>query len=122
MNPDALTEEGQALRRLLGDVPVVTPDGLAAFGCWLLSTLKAHAEDTPADVGQVWARPLQIAERFGVKRAQVNAWLARLVEQGKVRRWQPETAKGTKGDTYYSLPDLEKAWSLDPLPAHECKK
>ena len=120
MNPDALPEEGQALRRLLGDAPVVTPDGLAVFGSWLVATLKA--QDRPAEVGQKWARPLQIAERFGVKRAQVNAWLARLGEQGKVRRWQLETAKGTKGDTYYSLPDLEKAWSLDPLPAHESKK
>lgn len=122
MNPDAMTDEMQALRRLLGDELVVTPDSLTVGLGWLLAKLKAHAEDTPADVGQVWARPLQIAERFGVKRAQVNAWLARLVEQGKVRRWQPETAKGTKGDTYYSLPDLEKAWSLDPLPAHESKK
>ena len=49
MNPAALTEEGQALRRLLGDAPVVTPDGLAAFGSWLVATLKAHADDSPAD-------------------------------------------------------------------------
>lgn len=122
MNADALTDEGQALRRLLGDAPVVTPDGLAAFGSWLLATLKAQAQETPAEGGQMWARPSQIAARFGAKRSQVNTWLARLVEQGKVRRWQPETSKGTKGDTYYSLPDLEKAWSLDPLPAHESKK
>ena len=119
MNPDALTEEGQALRRLLGDAPVVTPDGLAAFGSWLVATLKAHADDSPAEAGQMWARPTQIASRFGAKRSQVNVWLARLVAQGKVRRWQPETAKGTKGDTFYYLPDLEKAWSLDPLTVHE---
>jgi transposase len=70
----------------------------------------------------MWARPKQIERRFGVGKTQVHTWLARLVEQGKVRRWQPETAKGTKGDTYYSLPDLEKAWSLDTLPVHESKK
>ena len=113
MNPDALTEEGQALRRLLGDVPVVTPDVLSVFGSWLMAKLKALADNSPAAGKQEWARPLQIAERFGVKRAQVNTWLSRLVEQGKVRRWQPETAKGTKGDTYYYLPDIEKAWAVD---------
>ncbi len=113
MNIDALSDEGQALRRLLGDVPVVTPDGLAAFGCWLLATLKA--QDSPADAGQIWARPLQIAERFGAGKSQVNTWLARLVAQGKVRRWQPETAKGAKGDTYYYLPDIEKAWAVDSM-------
>lgn len=122
MNPDTMTDEMQALRRLLGDELVVTPDSLTVGLGWLLAKLKAHEEDTPADVGQVWARPQQIAERFGVKRAQVNTWLALLVAQGKVRRWQPETAKGTKGDTYYYLPDVEKAWSLDTLPVHESKK
>lgn len=86
---------------------------LAAFGSWLLATLKA--QDSPADAGQIWARPLQIAERFGAGKSQVNTWLARLVAQGKVRRWQPETAKGTKGDTYYYLPDIEKAWAVDPM-------
>lgn len=119
MNPDALTEEGQALRRLLGDAPVVTPDGLAAFGSWLVATLKNKDADAPAVDVQMWARPAQIAARFGAGRTQVNVWLARLVEQGKVRRWRPETAKGTKGDTFYSLPDLEKAWRLDPLSVHE---
>lgn len=113
MNTDALSDEGQALRRLLGDVPVVTPDGLAIFGSWLVATLKA--QDSPADAGQVWARPLQIAERFGAGKSQVNTWLTRLVAQGKVRRWQPETAKGTKGDTYYFLPDIEKAWAVDSM-------
>lgn len=113
MNPGALTEDGQALRRLLGDVPVATPDGLAVLGSWLLATLKAHIESNQVTGKQEWARPLQIAELFGVKRAQVNTWLSRLVAQDKVRRWQPETAKGTKGDTYYYLPDIEKAWSVD---------
>lgn len=115
MHPGSLPDEGQALRRLLGDSLVVTPDGLAAFGIWMLAKIKEVSEDSPVESGQVWARPLQIAERYGVKRAQVNTWLARLVAQGKVRRWQPETAKGTKGDTYYYLPDIEKAWSVDPM-------
>lgn len=117
MKAEQLTEQGQALRRLLGDAPVVTPDGLAVFGSWLVATLKE--QEKPVESGQMWARPSQIAEIYGVKRAQVNTWLARLVAQGKVRRWQPETEKGTKGDTYYCLSDIEKAWSLDPLQIHE---
>ena len=41
MHPGSLPDEGQALRRLLGDSPVVTPDGLAAFGSWMLAKIKA---------------------------------------------------------------------------------
>lgn len=119
MNPSALTEEAQALRLLLGDMPVVTPDGLAVFGSWLLATLRNQDADAPAVNTQMWGRPKQIAKRFGAGRSQANAWVERLAEQGKVRRWQPETAKGTKGDTYYYLPDIEKAWALDPIPDDE---
>lgn len=107
----SLTDDAQALRLLLGDAPVITPDALAAFGGWMIAKMKNMSEDRRAAC-QVWARPAQIAERFGVKRAQANTWLARLVEAGKVRRWVPETARGTAGDTYYNLEDIEKAWSV----------
>lgn len=112
MNGRALTDDAQALRLLLGDMPVITPDTLAAFGGWMLAKMK-ELDKRNAGGGQVWARPSQIAERFGVKRAQVAAWLARLVEANKVRRWQPETARGTAGDTYYNLDDIENAWKIE---------
>lgn len=111
MNNTALNDDGQALRLLLGDAPVVTPDSLAAFGSWMIAKIKS-LESNRGAARQVWARPSQIAERFGVKRAQVTVWLSRLVEAGKVRRWQPETARGTAGDTYYNLEDIESAWRL----------
>ena len=111
MNINNLTEDAQALRLLLGDMPVITPDSLAAFGGWMLAKMK-ELDKRSGSGGQVWARPSQIAERFGVKRAQVASWLSRLVEAGKVRRWQPETARGTAGETYYNLEDLEKAWTI----------
>lgn len=110
-NKEQLTADGCALRMLLGDAPVVTPDSLAAFGSWMIAKIKSLDSNRGGE-GQAWARPSQIAERFGVKRAQVNAWLARLVEAGKVRRWQPETARGTAGDTYYNIEDIEKAWEI----------
>lgn len=112
MTNDILTEEGQALRRLLGDLPVVTPDTLAVACVWLLAKIK-ELDKSNGRGGQVWARPLQIAERFGAKRSQVCIWLARLAEAGKVRRWSPETPLGTRGDTYYNIEDIEKAWILE---------
>lgn len=111
MNNTILTDDAQALRLLLGDMPVITPDTLAAFGGWMLAKMK-ELDKRHGGAGQVWARPSQIAERFGVKRAQVAAWMSRLVEAGKVRRWQPETARGTAGETYYNLEDLERAWMM----------
>lgn len=112
MNVNSFSDDARALRLLLGDMPVITPDTLAAFGGWMLAKMKEFDKTTPAG-GQVWARPSQIAARFGVKRAQVAAWLSRLVEAGKVRRWQPETARGTAGDTYYNIADLENVWKLE---------
>lgn len=112
MNNAVLTDDAQALRLLLGDMPVITPDTLAAFGGWMLAKMK-ELDKRGGGAGQVWARPSQIAERFGVKRAQVAAWLSRLVEAGKVRRWQPETARGTAGDTYYNVEDIENAWKIE---------
>ena len=112
MDKNILTDDAQALRLLLGDMPVITPDTLAAFGGWMLAKMK-ELDKRQGGAGQVWARPSQIAERFGVKRAQVAAWLSRLVEAGRVRRWQPETARGTAGDTYYNLEDIETAWKYE---------
>lgn len=111
MNKISLTDDAQALRLLLGDMPVITPDTLAAFGGWMLAKMK-ELDKNHGGCGQVWARPAQIAERFGAGRAQVCVWLSRLVEAGKVRRWQPETARGTAGDTYYHLEDIENAWRM----------
>lgn len=113
MNPDALTEEGQALRRLLGDAPVVTPDGLAAFGSWLLAKLKAEVVKEGRGCKQEWGTPEQVAAIYGVQRSQANVWINQLVECGKVRRWQSETPTGGQGHMRYNLADIAKAWAVE---------
>lgn len=113
MKPEAMTEEMQALRRLLGDMPVVTTDALTVGLGWLLSTLKASLNNTGTEGKQEWATPEQVAQIYGVQRAQANEWLARLVEQGRVRRWQAETRKGTPGHMRYNLSDIEAAYAVE---------
>ncbi len=123
MPPDTLPESAQALRRLLGDCPVVTPDSLAQFGAWLLSSLKDQNRDLLAEGGQHWARPGQLAVRFGCKRSQMSVWLASLRAAGKVRMWQPELPGEAKSHTYYNIADIERAWQLKQAepPAPEPK-
>lgn len=120
---DSLPEEARALRLLLGDCPVVTPDALVQFGAWLLACLKDQNRDLLAEGGQQWARPSQLAVRFGCRRSQMAVWLAALRAAGGVRMWQPELPGASKSHTYYNIADIERAWQLqqDTPPTPDAK-
>lgn len=123
MTPDAMTDEMQALRRLLGDAPVVTPDSLTVGLGWLLATLKAEVtKGGSGEVCQEWGTVSQVAAIYGVKRAQADTWVNRLVERGKVRRWQSETDNGARGVMRYNLGDIAKAWAVEQGVGHESRK
>lgn len=112
------TDTAAALRRLLGDCPVITPDALATFGTWLLSVLKEENRTLLAEGGQQWARAGQLAMRFGCRRSQMSAWLAALRAEGTVRVCRPHLPDGTESHHYYNIADIERAWLLTrPEPA-----
>lgn len=114
------TDTAAALRRLLGDCPVITPDALATFGTWLLSVLKEENRTLLAEGGQQWARAGQLAMRFGCRRSQMSAWLAALRAEGAVRVCRPHLPDGTESHHYYNIADIERAWLLArPEPAAE---
>lgn len=115
MNPDGMTDEMKALRRLLGDAPVVTPDALTAGLGWVMAQVRACLADKGVGGKQEWGTAQQVAKLYGVERAQANEWLNMLVEQGKVRRWQSDTPKGAKGYMRYNLADIASAWAVDSL-------
>ena len=112
MNTENLPENAQALRRALGDCPVVTPEALCTFACWLLGTLKSELTTLAATEGggQQWARSGQLALRFGCKRSQMTVWLTTLAERRQVRVWVPQLPNGSTGNPYYNVGDVERAW------------
>lgn len=123
MNPEAMSDEMQALRRLLGDAPVVTPDSLTVGLGWLLATLKANlGKGDSGNACQEWGTVSQVATIYGVKRAQADTWVNRLVEHGKVRRWQSETESGARGVMRYNLSDIAKAWAVEQGTCHGNKR
>lgn len=115
MNQDGMTDDMKALRRLLGNAPVVTPDALTAGLGWVMAQVKACLSDKPSGDRQEWGTVQQIAKLYGVERSQANEWVHMLVEQGKVRRWQADTPRGTKGYMRYNLADIAAAWAVDGL-------
>lgn len=122
MNPDAMTEEMQALRRLLGDAPVVTPDSLTVGLGWLLAKLKAEIAEGGGGCKQEWGTPDQVAAIYGIQRSQANVWVNQLVERGKVRRWQAETPTGGRGCMRYNMADIAAAWAVEQGAGHESRK
>lgn len=112
MNTENLPENAQALRRALGDCPVVTPEALCTFAAWLLATLKSELTVLAATEGggQQWARSGQLALRFGCKRSQMTMWLTTLAERRQVRVWVPQLPNGGTGNPYYNVADVERAW------------
>lgn len=114
MNTEGMTDEMKALRQLLGDAPVVTPDSLTVGLGWLLATIKAETMRGGAgEARQEWATATQVASVYGVKRSQAVDWLNRLAAQGKVRRWQSEAVNGSKGHMRYNLDDIAAAWAVE---------
>lgn len=111
----ALPEAAQHLRRLLGDCPVITPDALCQFAAWLLAALREQTAEqlaTGAGSAQQWARPCQLAARFGTGRNQMSLWLSALREAGAVRICRPKLPDGTESNWYYNIADVERAWLL----------
>ena len=115
MNKEGMTDDMIALRRLLGDAPVVTPDALTRGLGWVMAQVKACLADKGSGGQQEWGSAPQVAKLYGVERAQASEWLKLLVEQGKVRRWQPDTPKGAKGHMRYNLADIASAWAVDSI-------
>lgn len=115
MNKDGMTDDMMGLRRLLGDAPVVTPDALTVGLGWIVAQMRACMEAKAEAGEQQWGTAIQVARLYGVERDQANKWLNLLVEQGKVRRWQADTPRGTKGVMRYNLADIEKAWAVNTL-------
>lgn len=106
----ALTDEGQALRRLLGADTVATPETLARGLSWMLSKLREEIQEHPAAAGQVWGTVEDFMVRYGWKKSQAHSHLTRLAERGAVRIQKPNGAD--KRGTYYNISDVEKAWSV----------
>lgn len=104
------------------DFTVCTPAQLGRRSI-KLSGLKDQSRDLLAEGGQHWARPAQLAVRFGCKHSQMSVWLAALRAAGRVRMWQPELPGAAKSHTYYNIADIERAWQLkqDTPPTPEPK-
>lgn len=113
MNTEQLTEDGQAMRRLMGDG--ISADGIAAALDCHLQKVRAIIDERPTAGGQVWGTREDIMRLYGLKAARAAALLRKVQEGGKVRMQRPSGAD--KRGTYYHLGDIEKAWSYEPLPA-----
>jgi len=118
MNKEGMTEEMKEIYRLLGDnaSPVVTPDALAVALGWQQAKIRQMLEERPGDAGQRWARVSDIAKLYRITRGTADSWVCRLREMGKVRMQRPISGSKGKGDMYYNLDDIEKAFEEN---AHE---
>ncbi len=111
MKQEQLSENGQEIRRLLGDG--LSANGLAAALDCIYQKLKQDMADRPAAIGQEWATVENIMVMYGLGKAQASSWLKKAAESGCVRVQLP--SGGCKG-RYYNLADLAKLWKVDPLP------
>ena len=111
MSTPSLTDEGEALRLLLGNETVATPETLTRGLVWILSKVREELQNRPAAAGQVWGTVEDFMIRYGWKKSQAHLQLTRLAERGAVRIQKPngETGRGT----YYNIADVEKAWSVE---------
>lgn len=110
MKPEQLTEDGQEIRRLLGDG--LSADGLAAALDCHLQKVRSIVENRPAPIGRVWATAGEVASMYGLKSKQIFDWLNKAKESGKVRTQLP--SGGAKG-LYYNIADLDALWKVEPL-------
>ena len=79
---------------------------LTALGNDLLERLTALLPDQEA--GQVYARPYQIAKRWGYTEGALRRFLYAAEQSGKVRAIRPKDINGAAGQTLYHLGDLER--------------
>ncbi len=106
-------DEEQVLTRLLGvgsGSPVATPEMLMRMAQWLHATLKREIAERPVNNGQEWGRISDIMRIYGVSKSQARLWLIRLREEGKVRVQNPIYGLKSKGDTFYNLADIARAY------------
>lgn len=111
MSYPALTDEGEALRRLLGGETVATPETIARGLTWLCVKLREEIQSTPSAPCQEWGTVEDFCRRYGMKKSQMHLHLTRLAYSGAVRIQKPNGA-GKRG-TYYNIRDVEKAWSVE---------
>lgn len=77
----------------------------------LLESVRTMA---PAkEQGQVYARPYQIAERWGYTDGGVRRFLYSAEQSGKVRVIQPTDVDGVKGQKLYHLGDVERFFNAN---------
>lgn len=112
MNKEGMTEEMQELKRLLGDSssPVVTPDMLQIAAGWMMAKTRGMLDERPGAPGQEFGRVSDIARIYNVKRSTAHDWVCRLREKGKVRVQRPCSGAKGKGDTFYNLADIARAF------------
>ena len=111
-NIDTMDEE-QALARLLGigaGSPVATPEMLMRMAQWLYATLKREITERPVNDGQQWGRISDIMRIYGVSKSQAHNWMVRLRAEGRVRVQNPISGINGKGDTFFCLADVQKAF------------
>lgn len=72
----------------------------------LAESLKSQLSD--AETGQVYARPYQIAKRWGYTEGGLRRFLYTAEQSGKVRTMTLSDIYGNKGATVYHLGDLER--------------
>ena len=106
-------DEEQALARLLGvgaGSPVATPEMLMRMAQWLHATLKKEIAERPLNDGQQWGRISDIMRLYNVSKSQAHNWMVRLRAEGRVRVQNPISGINGKGDTFFSLADVQKAF------------
>ena len=105
-------DEEQALARLLApdSSPVATPAMLMSMAQWLHATLKKEIADRPVNDGQQWGRISDIMRIYGVSKSQAHNWMVRLRAEGRVRVQNPISGINGKGDTFFCLADVQKAF------------
>lgn len=83
---------------------------LAVLHDELLTHLTHMQTDT--EQGQVYARPYQLAERWGYTDGGLRRFLYAAEQSGKVRIIQPADIDGTPGQKMYHIGDLERFFAL----------
>ena len=105
-------DEEQALARLLApdSSPVATPAMLMSMAQWLHATLKREIAERPVNDGQQWGRISDIMRIYGVSKSQAHNWMVRLRAEGRVSVQNPISGIKGKGDTFFCLADVQKAF------------
>ncbi|MDO4954016.1 MAG: hypothetical protein Q4E43_02605 [Akkermansia sp.] len=82
---------------------------LSVLGDNLAECMQSQLSDAKA--GQVYARPHQIAERWGYTDRSLRRFLHAAEQSGRVRTMTPTDIYGTKGKKMFHLGDLERFFS-----------